>query len=243
MSAPFIIMGAHGGIGQALAGILLDRGDSVFATTRNAETAAQLAVHERLSVHPCDVTKADDIARVIAGADQGAGIAGLAYCIGSIDIKPFRSASEADFLKAFQLNVLGAVQALQAAEEGLKKAGGSVVLFSSIAVQQGFANHTVISSAKGAIEALTLSLAAEWAPKKVRVNCIAPSLTKTPLAQNFTSSETMVKSIADMHPLSRLGEAHDTASLAAFLLGQDSTWITGQVIRVDGGRSSLRPKG
>jgi NAD(P)-dependent dehydrogenase (short-subunit alcohol dehydrogenase family) len=117
-----------------------------------------------------------------------------------------------------------------------------VVLFSTVAVRQGFANHTVIASAKGAVEGLALSLAAELAPH-VRINAIAPSLTRTPLAHGLLTNDQMVQSIAQLHALGRLGEPDDIAAMAAFLLTPDSGWITGQVIGVDGGRSTLRTKG
>jgi NAD(P)-dependent dehydrogenase (short-subunit alcohol dehydrogenase family) len=131
---------------------------------------------------------------------------------------------------------------VQAAEPALRKAKGSVVLFSTVASGSGFPNHAVIATAKGAVEALTRSLAADLAPD-VRVNCIAPSLLRTPLASSFTNNETMANSIAQLHPLPRLGEADDAAALSAFLLDPDAGWITGQVIPLDGGRSSLRVKG
>ena len=125
------------------------------------------------------------------------------------------------------------------------RAGGdvaSVLLFSSVAVSQGFPSHVTIGMAKGAVEGLTLSLAAELAPR-IRVNCIAPSLTKTPLAAALTSSEQMASAIAGLHALQRLGDADDVAALAAFLLSPEASWMTGQIIGVDGGRSSLRAKG
>lgn len=137
---------------------------------------------------------------------------------------------------------MGAIRALRLAEKSLKKAKGSVVLFSTVAVQQGFQNHTVISAAKGAIEGLVRSLAAEWAPF-VRVNAIAPSLTNTKIASQLTSSDSMSRAIADMHPIPRLGMPEDSAEAAKFLLSDESSWMTGQVLHVDGGRSVLRVKG
>jgi NAD(P)-dependent dehydrogenase (short-subunit alcohol dehydrogenase family) len=169
-------------------------------------------------------------------------LAGLAYCVGSIVLKPLRRAEEADLVEAFRLNAVGAALAVQAAEKALRAGKGSVVLFSSIAAGSGFPNHTVIAMAKGAVEALTRALAADLAPD-VRVNCVAPSLVKTPLAQALVGNDAMAKAIAAMHPLPRLGEPDDIAAAAAFLLAGDSGWITGQVIPVDGGRSQVRTKG
>jgi NAD(P)-dependent dehydrogenase (short-subunit alcohol dehydrogenase family) len=162
--------------------------------------------------------------------------------VGSIVLKPLKRVTEEDFLQAFRVNAIGAALAVQAAEPALRRGGGSVVLFSTIAAGSGFINHSVTASAKGATEALTRSLAADLAPD-VRVNCIAPSLMKTPLAQSFTQNESMARSIAGLHPVPRLGEAEDASALAAFLLGPESSWISGQVIAVDGGRGTLRVKG
>jgi NAD(P)-dependent dehydrogenase (short-subunit alcohol dehydrogenase family) len=151
--------------------------------------------------------------------------------------------TEADFEQDFRINALGAAKAVQAALPALKAGGepSSVVLFSTVAVAQGFASHASISMAKGAVEGLTLALAAELAPK-VRVNAIAPSLTRTGLAAGVISNETLANGIAQMHALPRLGTAEDVGALAAFLVSEAS-WITGQIIGVDGGRSTLRPKG
>jgi NAD(P)-dependent dehydrogenase (short-subunit alcohol dehydrogenase family) len=238
MTAPYIILGAHRGIGHQLATQLLEAGESVFATAQDEST---LELSGDVRTASLDVTDADAVTSIIEQADEGDGIKGLAYCIGTIDLKPFKNTDDAGFIKNFEINLLGATRALRAAEAGLKKAEGSVVLFSTVAVQTGFANHTLISSAKGAIEGLTRALAAEWAPK-VRVNCIAPSLSDTPLAKMMTSSEQMAKGIANAHPIPRLGTASDSADMAAFLLGEQSGWITGQILHVDGGRSAIAGK-
>lgn len=163
-------------------------------------------------------------------------------CVGSIDLKPFKRASAEDFEKTYALNTMGAIKILQAGEVALKKGEGSVLLFSTVAVQMGFPNHTIIAAAKGALEALTTSLAAEWAPK-VRVNCIAPSLMDTGIAKPMTSSEQMAQAIAKLHPIPRLGQPEDAANLGALLLSDNAGWITGQILHVDGGRSSVSLKG
>lgn len=165
---------------------------------------------------------------------------GVAYCPGSITLKPFRSLKLSAFLEDFQINVLGAVKVLQASQKALKNAENpAVVLFSTVAVGQGMPFHASVAAAKGAVEGLTRSLAAEWAPS-IRVNCIAPSLTDTPLAARLLSSEEKKEAAGARHPLKRVGSAGEVADLAHFLLSENSGWITGQVIGIDGGMSALK---
>lgn len=244
MKAPYLLLGGSGGVGSALARILTSRGETVHLFGRDAERLDAVASELGGATSTCvDVMDTAALRGAIESVSTGSeGIAGLAYCVGSIVLKPLKRATEDDFLEAFRLNSVGAALAVQAAESGLRRAKGSVVLFSTIAAGSGFLNHTVTSAAKGATEALSRSLAADLAPD-VRVNCIAPSLLRTPLARSLTENEVIAKSIAQLHPLPRLGEAEDAASLAAFLLRPDSSWITGQVIALDGGRSTLRVKG
>ena len=163
---------------------------------------------------------------------------GIAYCIGSIDLKPVRMAKEEDFNKCMKLNLYSAVEAIKGFQDSLRKNKGSIVLFSTAAVHRGFTNHSIIASAKAAVEGLAISLAAEFAPN-IRVNCIAPSLTNSKIAQPMLKNSAVADGIAKAHPLKRIGEGQDSASLAKFLISEDSSWITGQVIAVDGGRSRL----
>jgi len=242
MSHTIIVIGATGGVGSALSRRLAASGHSIHAIGRDPAKLAGLTAEIGGSSATADVTDRAQLEAAIKAA--GPAVAGLAYCVGSINLKPVSRITEEDVLRDFRLNALGAFLAVQAALPALKANEGtsSVVLFSTVAVQQGFASHASIGMAKGAVEGLMLSLAAELAPK-VRVNCVAPSLTKTPLAAALTSNEQMATAIAGLHALQRLGEPDDVAAAAAFLLSPDSSWITGQVIGVDGGRSSLRTKG
>jgi NAD(P)-dependent dehydrogenase (short-subunit alcohol dehydrogenase family) len=240
--ASIVILGATGGIGSALARQLHAAGQPLHLIARTPARLEALATELGASFAVADMQDGASIKAAVEAGASPDGIAGLAYCVGSIVLKSLKAASAVDYTTAFTLNAQGAALAVQAAEAGLRQAKGSVVLFSSVAVGQGFTNHTVIAAAKGAVEGLTRALAAELAPD-VRVNAIAPSLTRTPLAEMLTKNPTMANAIAALHPLPRLGEAEDSASLAAFLLSPQAGWITGQIIGVDGGRSSLRVKG
>ncbi len=242
MAAPILIFGATGGIGAALARRLAADGTPLVLSGRKTDALATLAGELGAAHVAADVCDENALQAVVENAAGAEGLAGLAFCVGSITLKSLRAATVEDFLDAFRLNTLAPALAVKAAAKPLAAAGGSVVLFSTVAVQQGFANHSVIGSAKGGVEGLTRALAAELAPK-VRVNAIAPSLTDTPLAAPITSSEPMAKAIAAAHAVPRLGQPEDSAALAAFLLGPDSGWITGQVMAVDGGRSHVRTKG
>jgi NAD(P)-dependent dehydrogenase (short-subunit alcohol dehydrogenase family) len=239
MNDPMIIVGATGAIGSALARRLAAAGQNLHLIARDSAALAPLAGSLGAGFQLADVL--DDAALQSAVVAAGPRVAGLAYCVGSIVMKPLRRASVADFAAAYALNVIGAARAVAAAEAGLRAAEGSVVLFSSIAAQAGFPNHTVIGAAKAGVEGLSVALAAELAP--VRVNCIAPSLTRSKIAAPMTENLAMAKAIAAQHPITRLGEPDDTAALAEFLLSGQAGWITGQVIGVDGGRSRLRSKG
>jgi NAD(P)-dependent dehydrogenase (short-subunit alcohol dehydrogenase family) len=211
---------------------------------RNHDLLSPLARELGASFTLADLDEGGAFARVAEEAAQGGSLAGLIFAIGTINLKPLARLTRVDFERDYLVNALWAAEALQAALPALAKqeGGASVVLFSSVAVAQGFPNHASISMAKGAVEGLMRSLAAELAPK-IRVNCIAPSLTRTKLASKLTSNAQMADAIAAMHPLPRLGEPEDVASLAAFLVSDEARWITGQLMAVDGGRSTLRPKG
>lgn len=241
-SRRILIYGAAGGIGSALCRLLHNQGAKLHLVGRTESKLALLAQELNASYTVGDVTDPTLFTRVVQEA--GEPLDGLVYAVGTITIRSLVRLTEADFLHDFRVNALGAALAVQAALPALKKSAGvaAVVLFSSVAASQGFANHASIGMAKGAVSALTLSLAAELAPK-VRVNAIAPSLTRTPLGENLLGSEQMAASIAALHALQRLGEAQDIAALAAFLLSPQADWITGQIIGVDGGRSTLRTKG
>jgi NAD(P)-dependent dehydrogenase (short-subunit alcohol dehydrogenase family) len=165
-------------------------------------------------------------------------IDGLVYFPGSITLKPFRSLKQADFQNELEINVLGAINSIQKYSSKLKE-GSSIVLFSTVAVQVGMPFHSAVSVAKGAVEGLTRALAAEFAPK-IRVNCIAPSLTQTKMAEKFLSTPEKEEAAGQRHPLKKVGKKEDLANAAAFLLNDTSAWMTGQILHVDGGMSTLK---
>lgn len=235
----YLIVGGHGGIGEAVARRLAGSGHQVVVTGRNKADLAALAAEIGAEAVVCDVLDDGQIA-ALASSMNGP-LDGLVYAAGTINLKPFDRLGEDDFLNDFRINALGAAKVIQGVLPALKQAenGASVVLFSTVAVEQGFAAHASIAMAKGAVVGLVRSLAAEYAPQ-IRVNAIAPSLTETPLGRRVVVSEKMAEAVAKMHPLPRLGQADEIAAMAALLLSVDGSWVTGQVIGIDGGRSTLR---
>lgn len=239
MTGPVLVLGATGGIGAALARLLHAAGTPLHLAGRDGTRLAALAAELGAPSSVVDVLEEASLRAAVAQA--GTTLSGLAYCVGSIVLKPVHRAALADFDAAFRLNVTAAALAVGAALPALRAGQGSVVLFSSVAARAGFANHSVIGSAKAAVEGLTVALAAELAPQ-VRVNCVAPSLTRTGIARPLLGNEAMAKAIAAQHPIPRLGEAADAAAAAAFLLSAQAGWITGQVLGVDGGRGAIPGK-
>ena len=237
MSDKYLIFGATGSIGSSLAQQLKDSNQEAHLISRNEDELKTLSEKLGFSFTVADVLQDGFIDQVKSDVSDDI-IRGLAYCIGSIDLKPIKRVTESDMNQCMKLNLYSAIEAIQSFQDNLKKNNGSIVLFSSVAAQKGFTNHTIIASAKAAIEGLTVTLAAELAPS-IRVNCIAPSLTDSKISQSMLKSEVVSEALAKAHPLKRLGEGNDSASLAKFLLSEESSWMTGQIIGVDGGRSTL----
>ncbi len=235
MSEKYLIFGATGSVGSSLAEQLKNSGNDIHLVARNEDEVKVIADKLGCSYTIADVLEDGFIEKVKSDINE---IKGIAYCVGSIDLKPLRMVTEADMNKCMKLNLYSAIEAIKGYQETLKKNKGSVVLFSTVAAQRGFTNHTIIASAKAAVEGLTVTLAAEFAPN-IRVNCIAPSLSKSKIAEPMLKNPAIAEGIAKAHPLKRLGEGKDSAALAKFLITEESSWITGQVIAVDGGRSKL----
>lgn len=240
--ATTVIYGGSGGIGAATARRLVAAGKAVHLAGRNAQALQTLADELGCGFTVGDVV--DPSLHSQTAADAGDCVGGLVYAAGTINLRPLARLTADDFARDYAVNVTGAALAVQAFAASLKKndTPGSVVLFSSVAASQGFSFHASTGAAKAAVEGLARSLAAELAPR-IRVNAVAPSLTRTPLAAALTAREESVAAIAALHALPRLGEADDIAAAAEFLLSDQAGWVTGQVWAVDGGRSTLRPKG
>ena len=235
MSEKYVIFGATGSIGSSLAEQLKNSGNNIHLVARNESELSPISEKLGCSYTIADVLEEGYIEKVKSDISE---IKGLAYCVGSIDLKPLRMVSEQDFQKCMKLNLYSAVEAIKGFQESLKKNKGSIVLFSTVAAQRGFTNHAIIASTKAAVEGLTVSLAAEFAPN-IRVNSVALSLTNSKIAQPMLKNTAIAQGIAKAHPLKRLGEGKDGAALAKFLLTEESSWVTGQIIAVDGGRSKL----
>ena len=237
MSGKYLIFGATGSIGSNLAKLMVSRNQDVRLLGRDENGLKSLSSELDCKYSVVDVLNEQSI-KNLKNEFEGQDISGIAYCVGSIDFKPIRAVKKDDFIKCFDLNFFPIVETIKNFQDNLKKNKGSIVMFSTVAVQRGFTNHSIIASVKGAIEGLTVSLAAEFAPN-VRVNCIAPSLTKSKIADPMLKNKLIAEGIAKAHPMKRIGEGKDAAAMAKFLLTDESSWITGQIIGVDGGRSKL----
>ena len=225
-----LIIGGSSGIGLALAEHLAPQ-NTIYVASRSGEAVQHLNVQHiafDATQEELDVSRLPEV------------LHGFVYCPGSINLRPFKGLTLEAFQSDFELNVLGAVRSLKSVLSQLSASGNAAVVFySTVAVQTGMPFHSSIAAAKGAIEGLTRSLAAEFAPK-IRVNAIAPSLVHTPLALKFLNNDTKVEKANERHPLGRVGNAQEIAQATAFLLGEESSWMTGSVLQLDGGIGNLK---
>lgn len=228
----YLIIGGSSGIGESIVGKLAESAENNVVATYFSHTKED---SDNVTFFPYNAEK-DNLSYIQLPEE----IHGFVYCPGAIILKPFKRLTEQSVIEDFKLQVVGAMNAIQAILPNLLAANNaSIVLFSTVAVQQGFNFHAQVAMSKGAIEGLTKSLAAEFAPA-IRVNCIAPSLTDTPLSERLLNTDEKRKSNADRHPMKEIGKAEDSAELAVFLLSEKSKWMTGQIIHVDGGMSSIK---
>ena len=237
MAGKILIFGASGAVGSSLAKLLNGTSKEIHLIGKSEGEVSKLAEETNSSFSIADVTASNLIEKIDSDL-KDTDIAGIAYCVGSIDLKPVNLVTKKDYLKSFDLNFFPIIEIVKKYKENLKKNKSSIVVFSTIAVKQGFPNHSIISPVKASLEGLTVSLAAELAPN-VRINCIAPSLSNSKMAGRILGNAKIAEGIAKQHPLKRIGEGMDSAALAKFLLSEESSWITGQIIGVDGGRSNV----
>jgi NAD(P)-dependent dehydrogenase (short-subunit alcohol dehydrogenase family) len=226
----YLLAGGNTGIGLEMAKALLDRGDEVWMLARRMP---EVTMKGNLNYHHYDIHSPETLAL----PDE---FHGFAYLPGSINLKPFRALSDNDFRQELEINFLGALPVLRYVLPALKKGKpSSMLFFSSVAVTQGMSFHSSIAAAKGAVEGFVRSMAAELAPD-IRVNAIAPSLTRTPLATSLLSTPQKEEAAASRHPLRRIGDPVEMAKLALFLMSEESSFISGQILHADGGLSAVR---
>ncbi len=240
MSKKFLIIGATGAVGRSLVKLIKDDdrlANEAHLVGKNENEVSKLSEETGFNYTAADVLQSDFLEKLEEDL-KDVEIHGIAYCVGSIDLKPINLITKKDYLKSFELNFFPIVDIIKKFQENLKRNKSSIVLFSTVAVKQGFPNHSIISPVKASLEGLTVSLASELAPN-IRINCIAPSLSNSKMASKLLKNTKISEAIAKQHPLKRLGEGLDSAALAKFLLSSESSWITGQIIGVDGGRSNV----
>ena len=246
----YVLIGAAGGVGTALAHTLAAAGARLLLAGRTADKLEALAAGLRAAhpagdyrPHPLDATKSAEVDSAFAAAAEAFGtVSGAVNLVGSIILKPAHLTTDDEFDTTLTLNLRTAFYTLRAAVKTMMTTGGSVVLVSTVASRIGLVNHEAIAAAKGGVNGLVLSAAATYAGRNIRVNGVAPGLVKTPLAARITSNELALKASTAMHPLGRVGEPADVATPVAWLLGPQAGWVTGQMIGIDGGLSTVKAK-
>ena len=240
----YVIVGASGGIGSATARLLANHGARLVLAGRSAEPLEALATQTGGLPYLLDATNTTEVAGAVEQAVTEFGrIDGIVNCVGSLLLKPAHITSDDEWDETIATNLRSAFAAVRAGARAMRDQGGSIVLVSSAAAHIGLANHEAIAAAKGGISGLTLSAAASYAPSGIRVNAVAPGLVKTKLTERLTATEKAEQASLAMHALGRLGEPEDVASAIVFLLDPANSWITGQIMGVDGGLGSVRPRG
>ncbi len=236
----YLVFGATGGIGASLCRRLTGRGAKVVLVARNAEKLRVLAEEIGAVSIAIDATRMEEVDACVEQAVRENGqIDGVANCIGSLILKPAHATTEAEWLATVAANLTTAFAVVRSAARAMMGSGGSIVLVSSAAGRIGLANHEAIAAVKAGVIGLTLSAAATYAPRGIRVNCVAPGLVKTPMTSRLTSNEMSLKASTAMHALGRIGEPGDVSSAIDWLLGSEQSWVTGQVLGIDGGLGSI----
>ncbi|MFQ3591898.1 MAG: SDR family oxidoreductase [Gemmataceae bacterium] len=237
----YVILGASGGIGSALTRRLAACGSRLVLAARHSEKLYSLAEAVNGFAVPTDATRFDEVEALFSKAvDLHGRVDGAACCVGSILLKPAHLTSEAEYLATVHANLTAAFATVRSAAKVMGEHGGSIALVSSTAARIGLPNHEAIAAAKAAIEGLTRAAAATYAPKNIRVNAVAPGLVRTPLAARITSNEAALKMSTAMHPLGRIGEPSDIAAALEWFLHPSQSWVTGQILGVDGGLADIK---
>ncbi len=239
-----VIFGGAGGIGSALCERLAGEGHHVVAVSRDAERLSRLAATGLVRTMVADPGHASEVdatlSNVVAEFGRLDGVANLA---GAFLLKPAHLTTDDEFAAQLHANLRTAFCVLRGAVKVFGESGGSIVLMSSVAATIGLPNHEAVAAAKAGVEGLARSAAATYAARRIRVNAVAPGLTRTPMTGRLTSNEASLKASTAMHPLGRIGEPDDVAAAVAWLLGSQSSWVTGQVLGVDGGLSRVKGRG
>jgi NAD(P)-dependent dehydrogenase (short-subunit alcohol dehydrogenase family) len=239
----YLVLGATGGIGSELSRQLAERGARLMLGARSGEKLETLAAELQAHRFPLDATQTDQIDRCVEETVNTYGrLDGIAHCVGSVLLKPAHLTSDEEWGSILAVNLTSAFATVRAAARAMRRGGGSIVLTSSAAARVGIANHEAIAAAKAGIIGLVLSGSATYAKNNIRLNCVAPGLVRTPMTEHITSNEASLKISLAMHPLGRLGEPADIASLIAWLLDPKQGWVTGQVFGVDGGLGTVHAR-
>jgi len=236
----FVVLGGTGSVGSALVRQLSTAGANVVIGVRDTDKATAIAEQASCDVHQVEADDPESIdACIKATVDKYHSISGVANCIGSVLLKPAHLTSDAEWHHTITTNLTSSFSLVRAAARVMRQSGGSIVLCSSAAAHIGLANHEAIAAAKAGIIGLTLSAAATYANRGLRINAVAPGLVKSEMTRKLWETDEAAKFSSQMHALGRLGEPEDIAHAIAFLLGPSSSWMTGQTIGVDGGLSSV----
>lgn len=239
----YLVFGATGGIGSSLCRRLAVRRSRLVIAARNSDKLQTLADELKATAYPLDATRFEEVSACVEKVMQLHGrLDGVTNCVGSLLLKSAHTTTEAEWSSTITTNLTTAFAVVRAASKAMMNTGGSIVLMSSAAARIGLANHEAIAAAKAGVMGLTLSAAATYAPRGIRVNCVAPGLVRTPMTDRLTSNESALKASVAMHALGRIGEPADVVSAIDWLLSPDQTWITGQVLGIDGGLSTVRSR-
>lgn len=241
--AVYVVLGATGGIGTALARRLAAGGARLVVAARDWEKLEELAGSIDATPYVLDATRFEEVERgVLQAVERYGRVDGVANCVGSVLLKPAHLTSEDEWQQTLDLNLGSAFATVRAGARAMMKSGGSLVLISSAAARVGLVNHEAIAAAKAGVEGLVRAAAASYARYGVRVNAVAPGLVRTPLTEMITSNEAAERASIAMHAIGRLGLPRDIASVVAWLLNPRNDWVTGQVLGIDGGLSTVRPR-